>query len=211
MLFCETMAHAFGDQFALAGKGKSSSKELADKRPFEMLPTAESVAEYDFDWPEGVGDKSKLTGVPLDPMAIHYVKLQLEREVAPSKVLGRYKKLRRSVEHTLESGFWLESYSKNAETGRTLSIDVLVSKRGAQRKDASKPGNQPLGMSGPGAPPSGPASGRGPGQPGEHKRVPGQKPERDTPAELVIEILSIETNSPDGGKPKAAARETEEK
>jgi hypothetical protein len=212
MLFCETMAHAFGDQFASAGKGKTSSKELADKRPFEMLPTAESVAEYDFEWPAGVGDKSKLTGVPLDPMAIHYVKLHLDREVAPSKVLGRYKKLRRSVEHNLESGYWLESFAINPETGRKLSIDVLVSKRGAIRKDASKTGNQPFGMSGPGAQPGGP-SGHGMGQPGDHKRVPGQKPERDTPVELVIEILSIETNSPDGSKraPKEAATETEEK
>ncbi|MGO8747981.1 MAG: hypothetical protein ACLQNE_18555 [Thermoguttaceae bacterium] len=211
MLFCETMAHAFGDQFASAGKDKTSSKELADKRPFEMLPRAESAAEYDFDWPEGVGDKSKLTGVPLDPMTIHYVKFHLEREVAPSWVLGRYKKLRRSVEHTLESGYWLESYAMNPETGRRLSIDVLVEKRGAARRDASKTGNQPFGMSGPGAPGGFSPSGHSPGQPGEYKRVPGQKSERDTPAELVIEILSIETNSPDGGKPKSAATEREEK
>ncbi len=214
MLACETMARALCAHFAAAGKVGGGSKEAAESRPFELPPRVETIAEYDFTWPESVSGKAKLSGVPLDPMAIHYVRM--ERETTPGRALSFFRRLPRAKEHPVDDGYWMESYAWNPETGRRLSIDVLISKKDVANTEGSKTGGPSRGPGG--GPPGGgppnygpPNRGGGPGQGGEHARTPPPKRDQDTSAKLIIEVLSIEANSPDGtkgeAKPKAASEE----
>ena len=105
MLACETMARALCAHFAAAGKVGGGSKEAAESRPFELPPRVETIAEYDFTWPESVSGKAKLSGVPLDPMAIHYVRM--ERETTPGRALSFFRRLprARSIPLTTATGW----------------------------------------------------------------------------------------------------------
>ena len=117
--------------------------------------------------------RRNFSGVPLDPMAIHYVRM--ERETTPGRALSFFRRLPRAKEHPVDDGYWMESYAWNPETGRRLSIDVLISKKDVANTEGSKTGGPSRGPGG--GPPGGgppnygpPNRGGGPGQGGEHAR-----------------------------------------
>ncbi len=212
MATCESLARAMCAHFhaaAKAGKARGSSEES----PFPLTPAMRPTAEYHFVWPDNL-PKGKLSGVTLDPMKVHYVRL--ERLAVPGKVLDYFKRqFPRPVEHVSATGFWLEGSRIHAETGRKESWDLLISKRSAAARDergrakAATPYGAPGTPGGPAFTPPGepgadtpPAYGApGYGMPGGYPGRPGgpagERLDRNTEDNLVIELLAVEINAPD--------------
>ena len=224
-LTIERLLRATCERLAAAGKGRGS-QALAEKRPVLVPPNdVQILAEYHLEWPADLADKDKLSGVSLDPMAIHYVRFQGKSTV--NKVMAFYRRqLTRPTEHAVATGTWMESLRSTPESSRRLSVDVLITKAAdmnqggtAGRPGGAPPGygpyGQPIGPSGPpGYGPSGPyGSGTRPGDAGggRYGGQPNQRPEREKneQADLVVEILAIEINDP-SGKAQAASEEPEE-
>ena len=220
MATCESLArtmcsHLYGA--AKAGKGRRSAEES----PFPLTPAMRPTAEYHFVWPDDL-PKGKLSALALDPMKVHYVRL--ERLAVPGKVVDYFKRrFPRPVEHVSATGFWLEGSRVDAETGRKVSWDLLISKRSAAVKaerGRTKP-TTPFGApGGPGAPsftpPGEPGAGTPPaygapgygmpgGYPGQPGGPAGERLDRNVEENLVIELLAVEINAPDTGV-KAAGK-----
>lgn len=213
MATCESLARAMCANFYAAAKAGKSRSSSTEESPFPLTPAMRPVAEYHFAWPEDLPQR-KLSGVTLDPMKVHYVRL--ERLAVPNKVLDYFKRqFPRPVEHVSATGFWLEGSRVDAETGRKVSWDLLISKRTAAAKDQKgrtkpgtpyampgmpeAPGFTPPGEAGAGTPPSYGAPGYGmpggyPGQPGGPA---GERLDRNAEDNLVIELLAVEINAPD--------------
>jgi len=125
-----------------AGKQPEGEKP-SSKRPFELEPGARVVAEYHLEWPCDLAGKEKLTGVPLDRMTIHYVRI--EENAKPQTLLGLYRRKMSWTEHPLEDGLWLEYFRTIPKTDRKSSIDLLITLpkdsmgRSTTSKDAEKP------------------------------------------------------------------------
>ena len=99
--------------------------EATAKRPIELHPNAHVVAEYHLDWPDGLSGKEKLAGLPLDPMTIHYVRM--EEQGKPRALEGYY---RRKIESEptcpIPDGLWLESFHTAQARDRKISYDLLI-------------------------------------------------------------------------------------
>jgi hypothetical protein len=167
-----------GRMAAAARKGKGGKEIDPETRPVEIPSTANVVAEYDFDWPTSLANKAGLSGVSLDAMKIHY--LRLEVETTPTKILGYLKrKMVRPVEHPVEHGYWMETFRNLPNSDRKQSIDVVVTRQEdmVSRENASRTmssGQATGGGAGPmGGPPMGMASGAGGAGPGPGMMGPG--------------------------------------
>jgi len=227
---CEDLARAMCDQLMPAGRRRSTLAGGADgpsaeNRPVEVPASATLTSEYRFEWPKDLSSaRSKLAGVPLDPMSVYYVRMSVAN--TPSKVMGYYRRqLVRPVEHQADVGYWLESVRTDDETKRRVSVDVLIAKK-AERDAARavRPGGDgtgsPYGMQpGMGSPtggsPYGPGAYGPPGSTGRGDTLP-PKPDKDTTADLIVEVLVVEINNPAGteepakkGKKDKRAAETD--
>ena len=210
---CESLARAMCAQlYAAAKRGKSRGSP--DDSPFALTPAMRPTAEYHFVWPDNL-PKGKLSGVTLDPMRVHYVRL--ERLAVPSKVLDYFKRqFPRPVERVSAVGFWLEGSRVDTESGRKASWDLLISKRTAAKDDKGRaksaapyggpgapgaPGFTPPGEPGAGSPPTygAPNYGMPGGYPGQPSGPGGERLDRNTEENLVIELLAVEINAPDTG------------
>jgi hypothetical protein len=186
---------------------------LEEKRPVTTPNNVKPVAEYRFEWPQEVSSaRTKLAGVPLDPMTVYYARLSVNS--APAKVLAYYRRqLGRPAEHQADVGYWLESVRTVEDSDRQLSIDVLICRReergGAKTARPGGPGQgtpygQPPGM-GPGSG-SGGYGGYGSGGTGGTGGTTGrggaaaEKAEKDAPTDLIVEILAVEIKDPTGGQ-----------
>jgi len=230
MAASEDLVRAMCDQFMIAGRPRrgigSAPADVSEGRPIE-IPGGTQItllSEYHFEWPKSLADPGKLSGIPLDAMIVHYVRIQ--GESTPSKVLSYFKrKLGGPAEHPADVGYWLESVRNVQDTDRRRSIDVLITRR--EERDTSKaarpgsgnpaspyssmPGYAPQGRpadsdDGPGRAPYGShpgssGSARRPGQPGE-------KPDKDVTGDLIIEVLSVEIKNPAPGEETAKASKT---
>jgi hypothetical protein len=196
-----------------------------DEKFSDMLPgTLEPAAEYHLEWPGPL--QQKLQGIALDPIKLHYARYQAKSK--PSQVLAGFKrKMRRATEHVSEVGRWMESFYDDPETGKKVSIDVLITRqrdmaamaggRGASGRDPSGyMSSSPEGAGPPGMGPQGMSydpSGMGPGAAAKNPLA------LDEPVDLVVEILWIEMSAPDAdqgaqektpSKKKPSATEEEE-
>ena len=234
----EALVRSMCVEFAAAAKAAAKEGKEVDPetRPIEIPPSANVIAEYDFDWPDSLSDQGSLSGVSLDQMKIHYLRMQ--QETSPTKVFAYFRrKMVRPSEHAMEDGWWMESFRTMPQSDRKQSIDIVVTQREEPKKKDRKgafagldgPGGARgqagmFGMpgAGPGAPPGAGQAGRGlsgAGQGGRGTRggpagaLGGQQGDRDRlekdqPAELVIEVLAVEVKSP---APIANRSESEEK
>jgi hypothetical protein len=99
--------------------------EATAKRPIELHPNAHVVAEYHLDWPEGLPGKEKLAGLPLDPMTIHYVRM--EEQGRPRALEGYYRrKIEAEPTCPIPDGLWLESFHTAQARDRKVSYDLLI-------------------------------------------------------------------------------------
>ncbi|MCR4412170.1 MAG: hypothetical protein NUV77_07060 [Thermoguttaceae bacterium] len=216
MAASEAMARALCTQFYAAVKG-GKSKGSADADPFQLPASMKPSVEYHFAWPDDL-PKGKLSGVPMSPMSIHYVRL--ERKTTPGKVVDFFKrKFPRPVEHVAASGIWMDGVRIDADQGRKQSFDLLITKRAPAAKTGTKaraqpgtPGGSPempTMPGGEGAPsyggPTYGGPGGYPGQPGQPGGS-GERLARDVEADLVIELLAVEIKAPDTGLKDAARR-----
>ncbi len=201
----ERFVRAMSARLVVAGKrGAKSSASLAELRPVDVPRDVGILAEYHLDWPEGLPAKDKLSGVSLDPMTVHYLRFQTTS--TPAKIITYYRgKLSRPQEHAGSTGIWLESLRKLPDTGRRLSIDVLITKE-ADLDRASATGRTGAGYGMMPGQPGGPMAMSGSDGPPQAGRFndsryggrPGDRTdrERNQPTELVIEILAVEINDP---------------
>jgi hypothetical protein len=152
------------------------SQEAAAKRPIELHADARVVAEYHLDWPDGLPNKEKLAGLPLDPMTIHYVRM--EERGKPHFLEGYYRRKFGGAGPAcpLPDCLWLESFHTVQHTDRKNSYDLLIT----LPKDTSAPAR------GPAVKPAGEKTG-------------------DQERELVIEILYLDVKDPSGQGGAAAA------
>jgi len=200
----ERLARALCERFMEAARTGKGTSAAADSRPVE-LPGGKTtlVSEYHLQWPEDLPDKGKLAGVPLDPMVVHYVRFR--RESSVNNVIAFYRRyLTRPVEHTVASGVWIESHRKMPETGRQLSVDVLITKADAGRTDGAA-----RGPAGPGYGPKGPGTRPGDAGGSRYGGQPNPSPEREKnlPADLIVEVLAVEINDPSGSDEPAQPAE----
>lgn len=212
----ERLVRSFSERFMQAGHSGRGASAAAENRPVE-LPGGKTtvVSEYHLQWPEDLADKDKLVGVPLDPMMVHYVRYRREGASVNNAVAFYRRYLARPVERTVATGTWIESLRAVPESGRRLSVDVLITRAadvgradGATWAPAAGPG---AGSTGPGVP------GRpsyGPPRPGgaDDSRYGGQpnpSPEREKnlPTDLFVEVLAVEINDPSGSQEGAKPAE----
>ena len=225
---CESLARAMCDQYATVDKlprglRRNSGGDVTEKRPVEIPASITPAAEYRFEWPQGVSSaKTKLAGVPLDPMTVYYARLNVSS--APAKVLAYYRRqLGGRPDRQADVGYWLESVHKAEDSDRQMSIDVLVCRkeeRGGNR--AARPGSGGpggYGPYGPGMGGSGGGSGYGPppgmggsggappygsgGAAGRGAAAVEKAEKKDAPVDLIVEILAVEINSPAGAEEPA--------
>jgi hypothetical protein len=176
----EALMRSMCAQFASAAKAAAKEGKEVDPetRPIEIPPSANVISEYSFDWPDGLSDQASLSGVSLDQMKIHYIRM--EQETSPTKVFAYFRrKMVRPSEHTMDDGWWMESFRTMPNSDRKQSIDVVVTQREEpKRKKDSRgaftgldgPGGaRGQGMmpgAGPGGPPGAGPAGRGNAGPG---------------------------------------------
>ncbi len=227
MAASEDLVRAMCDQLMIAGRPRPGTggapPDLSEGRPVE-IPTGSEVrvlSEYHFAWPKSLADPGKLSGVPLDAMVVHYVRVQ--GKSTPSKLLSYFKrKLAGPAEHAADVGYWLESVRNVQETDRKRSIDVLITRR--EERDAGKAARPGSGSpAGPYSPMAGYAPGRTddgdegagrapygshPGSSGTARRQPGEKPDKDVSGDLIIEVLSVEIKNPAPGEESAKSSRT---
>jgi hypothetical protein len=235
----ELLARAICEQLAAAARA-SASKGVAvseDSRPVKIPGSANVVAEYHLDWPKGLAQPDGLSGVPPDPMTVHYIRM--EQKTTPRKIFAYFRtRIIRPAEHPIPNGFWMESFRAVPGTDRQRSVDILIT----MKEDASKAreklaaeaqGGRPgMGAGMPGGP--GPGANPGPAGPGGPGGMPGggpggmpgggpggmpgggpggmqqgqrQEMDRDEVGELVVEILTVEVKNP---SPAAGSSSTEE-
>jgi hypothetical protein len=211
----ERLVRSLCERLAVAGKLTKGSSAPAEKRLFEIPPIdVQVVSEYHLDWPDDLAERGKLSGVSLDPMTVHYVRYHQTASV--NKALAFYrqpKQLGRGslTERTVASGIWLESLRTVPESRRRLSVDVLVTK--PEANSAATPGQGGAGVGyparggyGPGTRSGGSDPSRGGGQPGTMTAK-----EKNETAELVIEVIAVQTNnfaaSDEAAEPAAAEPE----
>jgi hypothetical protein len=170
----------------------------AEAPPFELAPKGDVLAELHLRWPRDAAEK--LPGLKVGPIKIDYLRVRHDHARAAS-LMSHYKaKLHRPSVRNPENGEWVETFRDVPHTNRKESVDVLI----LLAKDvATKP------TAGGGAGPMGgnfsePASGGGPPAGGGMRLggggtraagVPGSALGNE-PADLVVEILSIEMPNP---------------
>ncbi|MGQ9573751.1 MAG: hypothetical protein ACUVUC_00395 [Thermoguttaceae bacterium] len=203
---CERLVRTMCDRMVIAGKATRGSPSVAEARPITLPRDVQIFSEYHLEWPDDLAEKDRLAGVPLDPMTIHYVRYQGKSTL--NKVTSYYRrKLSRPMEHTIATGTWLESLDTVPDSGRKLSVDVLISRAedlGRASALARGTSGSPYGMM-PGqlGGPPGMAAG-GPGMyPGRDDsryggRMSGPDRQRNETADIVVEILCVEINDPAG-------------
>ncbi len=165
------------------------------KRPIELHPDNHVVAEYHLDWPGGLPDREKLAGLPLDPMTIHYIRM--EERGKPHALEGYYRH-QFAPEPTcrLPDGLWLESFHTAAQRrDRKISYDLLIT----LPKDTSAAAAGPAAL--------GPAA-RSPVAKGPAAKRASEKT-ADQELELVIELLYLDVKDPSGQSGGAAAAESD--
>jgi hypothetical protein len=174
----ENLVRVLCGRLAAAGEKQLDlgSAPASQQPPLEIAPDAKITAQFTFEWPT---DKAKqMTGIPLDPMKIQYVRL--EQTGKPKTVLGYYRrKMNSPVIHELGADVWAESFRTIPKTDRKLSVDVLISSpqlAGAQAAGPMQP--QPEGTAQPGF------------------TLGGAPPVEPEEVDLVIEILSLEVKDP---------------
>ena len=163
----------------IAAKRKAGQRvdfqEATAKRPIELHPNAHVVAEYHLDWPEGLPNKEKLAGLPLDRMTIHYVRM--EEKGKPRALEGYYRrKIEAEPTCPIPDGRWLESFHTAPARDRKISYDLLIT----LPKDAATAAQ--------GVPPAAqrPAAKR-----------PGEKT-TEQEMDLVVELLYLDIKDPSG-------------
>lgn len=162
---------------AAAGKGLDlGSPPASQQPPLEIPSDAQITAQYALEWPSEAA--KKMTGVPLDPMKIQYVRV--EQTGNPKTVLGFYRrKMNSPVIHELGTDFWAESFRTIPKTDRKLSVDVLISspELAARAQAAMQPGAPPEASQQPGF------------------ALGGAKP-AESVVDLTVEILLVEVKDP---------------
>jgi hypothetical protein len=128
---CEQMVKLACKRFLAAAKALRASgqgpkpEELAEKRPFELHKDARVVAEYHAEWPDAMPAKDKLGDLTVDPLKVHYVRI--EQKDRPRPVSGHYRAKTASKEtYNITSGYWLESCRRVPKEGTKISVDVFV-------------------------------------------------------------------------------------
>lgn len=99
--------------------------QFAGSRSFSLHPDAWVTAEYRLNWPNSE-IRERLSGVTLDPMVVHYVRV--EEKARPIGVFGFYRRQFRTADvHAVESGGWLEQFKFIRDGApRMQSIDVVL-------------------------------------------------------------------------------------
>jgi hypothetical protein len=102
------------------------------------------------------------------------------------------------------TGQWIESLRTLPESGRRLSVDVLITRADAGRADgpARGPAGPGYGPKGPGMRPGDAGGSRYGGQPN-----PSPEREKNLPADLIVEVLAVEINDPSGSDEPAQPAE----
>jgi hypothetical protein len=189
MLTCGSLARAICHRLEasvrakIAAQRKAGGRPLdfrgaAAKRPIELHADKHVVAEYHLDWPDGLPDKEKLAGLPLDPMTIHYVRM--EERGKPHFLEGYYRrKFTAGAACPLPDGLYLESFHTVPQTDRKISYDLLIT----LPKDTSAAAQRPA-------------------------VKPASEKTADQERELVIEILYLDVKDPSGQSGGGAATES---
>jgi hypothetical protein len=164
---------------AIAAQRKAGHRpdmhEAAAKRPIELHAGNHVVAEYHLDWPDGLPNKEKLAGLPLDLMTIHYIRM--EERGKPHALEGYYRrKFAAGQACPLPDGLWLESFHTVQGTDRKKSYDLLITLPKDAAAAARSPAAKPV----------------------------GEKP-ADQEGQLVIEILYLDLKDPSGQSGGGAA------
>jgi hypothetical protein len=190
MMTCGSLARAICHRFEAAARARIAAQRKAGqrvdfhdataKRPVELHPGNRVVAEYHLDWPEGLSNKEKLDGLPLDAMTIHYVRM--EERGKPQALEGYYRrKFFAGQTCPLSDGRWLESFHTVQHSDRKISYDLLITlpkeKAAAGWAPAAKPANEKT---------------------------------ADQEGELVIEILYLDLKDPSGQSGGGAAESGKE-
>ena len=178
--------------------GKTADESGREGMPVDVPPDAQVAAEFHFDWP---GDgQQKLSGISLDPIKVHYVRI-LDR-TTPRKAATLFKrKMVSEADHRSDFGMWLETWRTMPNTDQKQSIDIVVTRAkdmAAKAGTGSGAGAYPSGAPGMAAPsggmyPSGPTS----SAVGPAGRGAALAPDEAT--DLVIEVLTMEMKAIDEG------------
>ncbi len=202
MMTCGSLARAICHRFEAAlrariAAGKKAGQRVdfhdaAAKRPIELHADKHVVAEYHLDWPDGLSNKDKLAGLPLDPMTIHYVRIE-ERGKLHALEGYYHRKFAAGAACPLPDGLYLESFHTVQHTDRKTSFDLLIT----LPKDAA-------------------AAALGPAVAAQRPAVAAQRPATKTGSEktadqereLVIEILYLDVKDPSGQSGGGAAAES---
>jgi hypothetical protein len=81
-------------------------------------------------------------------MKIHYIRM--EQETSPTKVFAYFRrKMMRPSEHTMDDGWWMESFRTVPHSDRKQSIDVVVTQKEEPKKKKDSKGAF-AGLDGPG-------------------------------------------------------------
>jgi hypothetical protein len=195
MLTCGSLARAICHRLeasvrAKIAAGKKAGQlvdfhDAAAKRPIELHADKHVVAEYHLDWPDGLSNKDKLAGLPLDPMTIHYVRIEERGKLHALE--GYYRrKFAAGPACPLPDGLYLESFHTVQHRDRKNSYDLLIT----SPKDTS------AAALGPAAAAQRPAA------------KPGLEKPADQERELVLEILYLDVKDPSGQSGGGAATES---
>ncbi|MGA2030988.1 MAG: hypothetical protein ABSG68_01925 [Thermoguttaceae bacterium] len=104
------------------GQRPETERALADC-PIALHPGAEVAVAYRCDWPGA--SASRLAGIPLDPMRIHY--FRIEQRARPREIVKYYAKaLRPCEQHNVPGGKWLSAVRSKAVAAYATSLDVLM-------------------------------------------------------------------------------------
>ncbi|MBN2021317.1 MAG: hypothetical protein JW809_00850 [Pirellulales bacterium] len=105
--------------------------------PIEPHPGAQVTTRFDLKWPANM--PAKLAGFALDPLEVHYVRI--EENADPVRLLNYYKRVmkrkHREVGHN--EGAWYDLIQDAQTAGRKQSIDVLITRPSGATPGAAPP------------------------------------------------------------------------
>lgn len=169
LVWCDRFRAAALKQTPADDSAPAAPAAPAPSLPITLHKDAKITAQYQSRWPGDV--QAKLPGVALGVMEISYVRI--EGKARPSTTYGFYKrqlKPREQDYRETDERVWIESCRTAPETGRRRSIDILFTWPGGAKKETKTTTST-------------------------DKSAKQPKPVEEA-EEMVIEILSLETDDP---------------
>jgi hypothetical protein len=128
----EALLREYCRRFRAAGLARARASRRADgtadddpEPPVRLNPGAAVASAYRVQWPGT--HREKLTGVPLDPMNVCYVRI--EQKARFRSVQAYYERtVKPHQAHRLSDGIWLDELVSSDKQGQARSIDVLVTR-----------------------------------------------------------------------------------